>query len=181
MLRHIVIGLTSAFAAFFTWVAVQPSAFTVSRSATIAAPAAAVFAEINELMKWNAWSPWAKKDPAARTAYAGPASGVGSKFAWSGNKDIGEGEMTIVESRPVERVGLQLDFTKPFAGKSDVAFDLKPEGAGTVVTWSLTGNHGFVERAFMAMMGVNMNDMVGGDYEKGLASLKAVVEAKPKS
>jgi hypothetical protein len=180
MLKHIVVGLTSAFAAFFTYVAIQPSAFSVSRAATIAAPPAAVFAHVNELRKWDAWSPWAKKDPAAKVAYSGPASGVGSAFAWSGNKDIGEGQMTIVEARANERVGIRLDFVKPFAGSSDVAFDLKPAGAGTHVTWTLTGQHGFVERAFLLMMGIKMDQMVGADYEKGLAGLKAVVEAAPK-
>lgn len=180
MLRHILVGLTSAFAAFFTYVAIQPAAFTVTRSISIAAPPAAVFPHINELKRWDAWSPWAKKDPTAKIAYSGPAAGVGSTFAWSGNKEIGEGEMRIVESRPVDRIALKLAFTKPFAGGNDVAFDLKPAGEGTQVTWSLAGNHGFVERAFLLMMGIKMDAMIGGEYEKGLAALKQVVETAPK-
>lgn len=180
MLKHIVVGLTSAFAAFFTYVAIQPAAFTVSRTTQIAAPPAVVFAHIVELRKWDSWSPWAKKDPAAKVAFAGPAAGVGSVFSWSGNKDVGEGKMTIVEASANQRVGIKLEFVKPFAGTSDVAFDLQPVGDKTSVTWSLSGNHGFVERAFMLMMGVKMDEMVGNDYAKGLAALKAVVEAAPK-
>jgi uncharacterized protein YndB with AHSA1/START domain len=180
MLKHIVVGLTSAFAAFFTYVAIQPAAFTVARSTTIAAPPAAVFAHVDELRKWDAWSPWAKKDPNARFAYGGPRSGVGSEFAWSGNNDVGEGKMTIVESHPNERIGIRLDFVKPFTGSSNVAFDIRPDGDRTSVTWSISGRQDFIERAFMLMMGIRMDDMIGADYEKGLAALKAVVETTPK-
>lgn len=177
MMRHIVIGLTSAFAAFLTYVAMQPAAFTVARTIAIAAPPAAVFAHIDNLRKWDAWSPWAKKDPAAKVAFAGPATGVGAQFAWSGNKDIGEGRMTIDESRPNERIGIKLEFTKPFAGTSNVAFDLRPNGDKTVVTWTISGHQDFIERAFVLMLGIKMDDMIGKDYEQGLAALKAVVEA----
>lgn len=181
MFRNILVGFVSAMAALLTYVAMQPAAYTVSRMATIAAPPQAVFSHINSFKKWDAWSPWAKKDPNAKSAYSGPESGEGASLAWSGNKDVGEGRMTLVESKPNERIAIKLDFTKPTLGTSYSTFALKPEGSGTSVTWSLSGESGFVSRAFMMLLGVKLDKMIGDDYEKGLANLKAVVEAGPKS
>lgn len=181
MFRNILIGFVSAMAAFLTYVAMQPAAYMVTRTATIGAPPQAVFPHVNSFRKWDAWSPWAKKDPKAKGEHSGPESGEGASFAWSGNKDVGEGRMTLVESKPNERVGIKLDFTTPMQGTSHATIALKPEGAGTSVTWSLSGENGFVGRAIMMLMGIKLDKMIGDDYEKGLANLKAVVEAGPKS
>lgn len=180
MLKNILVGFVSAMSAFLTYVWLQPAAFTVTRSTTIAAPPAAVFAEIGDFKRWNAWSPWAKKDPAAKVAYSPVSTGEGAAFAWSGNREIGEGKMTIVESRPNEKLGLHVEMVKPFKGSSLAAFTLQPAGQGTSVTWTLSGENGFFERAAMMMIGIDMDEMVGADYEKGLANLKAVVEGAPK-
>lgn len=180
MFKNILIGFVSAMSAFLTYVAMQPAAYTVTRSAVMAAPPAAVFPHIDDFRKWNAWSPWAGKDPNARTVYSDPAAGVGATFAWSGNKEIGEGRMTIVDSKPAERVAIRLDLVKPHQGSSGVVLALTPEGSGTRVTWTLNGENGFFDRAVLMMVGIKLDEMIGADYEKGLANLKAVVEAGAK-
>ena len=158
-------------------VAARPSEFRVTRSATIAAPAARVFDQVNELPKWNAWSPWAKLDPAAKNTFEGPAAGAGASFAWAGNRNIGEGRMTIVESRPHELLRLRLEFLKPFKATNTAEFAFRPEGAGTRVTWSMSGTNNFVAKAVGLV--INCDRMVGGQFEQGLANMRAVVAAVP--
>ncbi|MBM3218606.1 MAG: SRPBCC family protein [Candidatus Rokubacteria bacterium] len=157
-------------------VALQPSEFRVERSTTIPAPPAAVFAQINDLQKWEAWSPWEKLDPAAKKTFSGPPAGAGASFAWAGNHDVGEGRVTITESRPNELVRIRLDMMKPMAASNLVEFTLEPVGDQTTVTWSMTGHNGFVSKAVGLVM--DMDKMVGGQFEKGLASLKSVAAAK---
>ena len=176
MLKKILIALVVIVVVFVIVVALQPADFRVTRSATIAAPPAAVFAQVNDLHNWEAWSPWAKLDPNSKIAYEGPPAGVGAAFAWSGNYEVGEGRMTITESRPNEFVQFKLDFVKPFKGTNTAEFTFKPEGNQTAVTWSMSGRKNFVFKAFGLFM--NMDKMIGGDFEKGLAQMKAVVEAK---
>jgi uncharacterized protein YndB with AHSA1/START domain len=175
MFRTILTGLAAGVLAFLGYVALQPPAYRVVRSATIAAPPEAVFAHVNDLKKWEAWSPWAKRDPNAKATFEGPAAGTGAVMGWSGNDEVGEGKMTIVDSKPSDAIKIKLDFVKPFAGTSDVAFDFKPDGGKTNVTWSIAGEQGFMERAICTLMG-GMDKMIGADYEAGLASLKSVVE-----
>src|SRR4051812_32249665 len=114
MAVKILLTLAVLLAVFLVIVALQPADFRISRSATIGAPAAVVFGHVNNLHQWEAWSPWARLDPNAKSTFAGPDSGVGAVMGWEGNKDVGQGTMTITESRPVELVGLRLDFLKPF-------------------------------------------------------------------
>jgi hypothetical protein len=156
-------------------IALQPSDFRVTRSALMAAPAATIFPHVNELRKWDGWSPWLKLDPNARNSFEGPASGRGAAMSWVGNSQVGEGKMTITESRPPEAVQFRLEFYKPMAGTSDAEFTFQPEGNLTRVTWSMTGKNNFIARAMCLFM--NMDKMVGGEFEKGLASMKAIVEA----
>jgi hypothetical protein len=175
MLKKILIGLAVVIVAFVILVAVQPSHFSVTRSATIAAAPTAIFPHINELKKWEAWSPWAKVDPNMKTTYKGPAAGVGAVSAWAGNNDVGEGSMTITESRPNELVRFRLDFIKPFAGTSTSEFTFKPQGNKTVVAWTMSGESSFVCKAVGLFM--NCDKMMGDEFEKGLAQLKAIAEA----
>jgi hypothetical protein len=157
-------------------IAAQPSDFKASRSATMAAPPAAVFAQVNDFHNWEAWSPWAKIDPNAKMTYEGPTSGEGAKVGWSGNSDVGEGSMTIVESRPNELVRIKLDFVRPMAGTSDVEFKLQPEGTDkTAVTWSMSGKNNFMAKAISLVM--DCEKMVGDQYDQGLANLKRIVES----
>jgi hypothetical protein len=175
MFLKILIALVAVVAAFAAYIALQPSEYRIARSATIAAPAPDVFAQVNDFHKWEAWSPWAELDPTAKTSFEGPSSGEGAVFAWTGNSDIGEGRMTLTESRPVELVRIRLDFVKPMAGTSTAEFTFKPEGDRTAVTWAMFGQNNFLTRAICFFM--NQDKMVGAYFEKGLDKLKALTEA----
>jgi len=162
-------------AVFAVLVVMQPSEFRIQRSATIAAPAPAVFAQVNDFHNWEAWSPWAKLDPSAKNSFEGAPAGTGASFAWAGNSKVGEGRMTIVESRPSELVRIKLEFLKPFAATNTAEFTFKPDGERTAVTWSMFGHNNFVGKAVCLVM--NMDKTVGGEFDKGLASMKSVAEA----
>lgn len=176
LLLKILAGLAVVVVVFLVVVAMQPAEYQVSRSTTVAASPSAVFPLVNELRAWEKWSPWEKVDPAMKRTFEGPASGVGAVYGWVGNSDVGEGKMTIVESRPAELVRLRLEFFKPMPGESDVRISFKPEGAGTGVTWAMSGKNNFVGKAMCMVM--NMDKMIGGQFEKGLADLKAQAEKK---
>jgi uncharacterized protein YndB with AHSA1/START domain len=156
-------------------VALQPSDFRIVRTATISAPAPVVFSQVNDFHKWEAWSPWAKMDPAAKNTFAGAPSGTGAIFEWAGNSKVGEGRMTLTESRPPDLIRIKLEFLRPFAGTSTAAFTFRPEGNQTVVTWTMEGKNNFLARAFCLF--VSQDRMIGGEFEKGLAQMKAVAEA----
>jgi hypothetical protein len=176
MLVKILIGVVVVVAALAVYVAFQPSEFSVSRSATFAAPTSAVFAQVNELKKWEAWSPWQKKDPQAKNSYEGPAAGTGASMSWAGNKEVGEGRMTIVESSPTALVRFKLEFFKPFAATNTAEFSFKEEGGRTALTWSMRGQNNFIGKAMCLVF--DMDKMVGGDFEAGLAGIKSIVEKK---
>ena len=156
--------------------AMQPNSFNVSRSTTIGAPPAAIFERINDFRAWTTWSPWEKRDPAMKRTYEGPASGVGAVYKWeSTNSEVGIGTMTVTESRPGELVTVKLDFTKPFEGSNIAQFAFKPDTDKTIVTWSMTGQTCIIAKLFGVFM--NMDKMIGPEFEKGLANLKTVVES----
>ncbi|MSU69418.1 MAG: polyketide cyclase [Opitutaceae bacterium] len=178
MLKKILIALAVIIAGFLIIVALQPADYRVARSATISAPPAVVFAQVNDLHKWQEYSPWAKLDPAAKNTFEGPPAGTGAVFAWAGNADVGEGRMTITESRPDNLVRFKLDFVKPFASTATAEFAFQPAGNQTAVTWSMSGRKNFVSKAVCLFM--NMDKMLGGDFEKGLANLKLLSEAATK-
>jgi hypothetical protein len=172
VLAVIVVGLASV-------IALQPARYRVSRSITIAAPAPVVFAQVNDFHNWSAWSPWEKIDPAMKRTYAGPPAGAGAAYSWVGNREVGEGRMTIAESHPSDRIRVDLEFVKPFAGTSVAEFTFRPEGDRTVVTWSMTGDKNFIAKAIHLVM--NMDRMIGDQFDKGLAAMKTVAEAAPRS
>jgi Polyketide cyclase / dehydrase and lipid transport len=177
MLNWILLAVAAIVALFVVIVALQPSDFRVERSAAMAASAPAVFAQVNDLQNWRAWSPWEKLDPQLKRAYEGPAAGSGAQYAWAGNKDVGEGRMTILESRPGELVRIKLEFFKPFAAVNSTEFRFTPVAdGGTAVTWSMSGQNNFIARAICLF--VNMDKMVGGQFEQGLAQMKTVVEKR---
>ncbi|HEV8723434.1 MAG TPA: SRPBCC family protein [Candidatus Binatia bacterium] len=178
MLIKILIPLAVIVAVFVVIVALQPSEFRVARSATMSAPAPAVFAQVNDFHKWEAWNPWGKVDPAMKQTYEGAPAGIGAIYAWTGNKEVGEGRMTLTESRPSDLIRIKLEFFKPFAGTNIAEFTFKPEGNQTAVTWSMTGKNNFMAKVIHLFM--NMDKMIGGQFEKGLASMKSIVEAAPK-
>jgi len=174
MLIKILIGLAALVGLLLVVVALQPSEFRITRTATIAAPPAAVFAQVNDYHKWEAWSPWAKLDPAARNTFDGAPAGTSAVFAWAGNSKVGEGRMTITESRPNELVRIKLEFVKPWKATNTVTFTFVPAADKTKVTWAMDGDNNFMGKAFGLFM--NMDKMVGGDFEKGLAQMKSVAE-----
>ena len=167
MLIKILIALAVIVLVFGVVVAMQPSEFRIARTATISAPAPVVFAQVNDFRKWEAWSPYEKLDPAMKRTYEGAPAGTGAMYTWAGNNQAGEGRSTITESRP-----------RPFAATSTAEFTFKPEGNRTAVTWSLAGNKNFTAKAVHLFM--NMDRMVGGQFEEGLARLKSVAEAAAK-
>jgi carbon monoxide dehydrogenase subunit G len=183
MFKKIALGILAVLlltvVVFVAVVAMQADEFHIARSARVNAPPNAAFAYINDLRKWNDWSPWAKLDPNAKNRFSGTESGEGAKFSWSGNDQVGEGTMTIIESKPDELIRMQLDFTKPMQDTSFAQFDLKPDGDATEVTWSMSGKQNFVEKAFCMFM--DMDQMLGGQFETGLASLKARLESVPEA
>jgi hypothetical protein len=178
MIKKILIGLAVVVVVLVVFIALQSSTYRVERSATMNAPAPMVFAQVNDFHKWNAWSPWAKLDPAMKQTFEGAPAGTGAVYTWAGNKEVGEGRMAITESHPSDLVKIKLEFLKPFAATSDTTFTFKPEGNQTVVTWTMVGDKNFIAKAFHLF--VNMDKMLGGDFEKGLAQMKSVAEAAPK-
>ncbi|MDB5337903.1 MAG: hypothetical protein JWN70_3522 [Planctomycetaceae bacterium] len=155
-------------------VAAQPSEFRITRSTKISAPPDIVFAQVDDFHNWEGWSPWAKLDPAAKNTFEGPAAGKGAIFKWSGNDKVGEGQMTLTDSQPNDKILIKLEFKRPFEDTSTTEFTFKPEGDQTTVTWSMFGQQNFMEKAICMFM--NMDKMLGADFEKGLAQLKKVSE-----
>jgi polyketide cyclase/dehydrase/lipid transport protein len=174
MLGWILIAVAAVVLVLVAVVALRPADFRIERSATLDAPASAVFAQVNDFHNWRAWSPWEKLDPALKRTHEGPSAGTGAIYAWVGNKNVGEGRMTITESRPAELVRIRLEFVKPFAATNTAEFRFRPQGNGTAVTWSMTGSNNFMVKAMGLFM--NMDKMVGRQFEQGLAQMKSVVE-----
>ncbi len=149
------------------------AAFEMSRSTTVAAPPERVHALLDDFHQWQRWSPWEGLDPDLQRTFTGPAKGVGSHYAWSGNKKAGQGTMEIIESTP-SAVVVDLRFLKPFEATNVTRFDLTPDAQGTTVVWTMTGERG----AVMSLMGKLFFDKaIGKDFDKGLARLKAAAEA----
>ena len=152
----------------------RPDEFTVTRAASIAAPPERIFPHVNDLHKWEAWSPWAKLDPNAKNTFSGADAGAGAVMAWDGSKKVGTGRMTITESQPSGLIRFRLDFQKPMQSTNTAEFTFRPEGHQTVVTWSMAGKSCFMSKVFGLF--VDFNKMCGCQFEKGLANLKSVTE-----
>ena len=176
MLKKIFLAFVALIVIFGMIVTFQPASYRIMRSIKIAAPPATVYPLVNDFHAWEGWSPWAKLDPAMKTTFEGPAAGTGAIYKWSGNKEVGEGQMTLLESKANELVRIKLDFIKPFADTCATDFTFKPDGNGTEVSWTMSGNRNFLAKAICLFM--NMDKLVGGDFEKGLAKLKTESEGK---
>jgi uncharacterized protein YndB with AHSA1/START domain len=178
MLIKILIALAVIVIVVVVVVAARPPEFRVARTARIAAPPPAVFAQVNDFHKWDGWNPWAKLDPAMKQSYEGAPAGAGAVYTWAGNSHAGEGRMTLTESRPSDLIRIKMEFLEPFENTSTAEFTFRPEGDHTVVTWSMEGRNNFMAKAIHLVM--NMDRMIGGQFEKGLADMKAVAEAAPR-
>lgn len=174
MLLYILLGLAALVVLFIIIVVMQPSEFEVKRSTSIEAAPSKVFPLVNNLRMWPLWSPWEKLDPAMEKTFEGSGEGPGSSYSWNGNNKVGEGRNTILESKQDQLVHMRLDFVRPFKASNDVKFTFKPEGSGTHVNWAMTGQKNFVFKAFGMFM--DMDKMVGTDFEKGLAAMKVEAE-----
>ena len=159
-------------------IATRPDSFRVERKATINASPEIVFAQINDFHNWANWSPWDKLDPAQKVEFTGAPSGTGAAYSWAGNDKVGTGAMTITDSKSPSRVEIKLEFKTPFEATNQTVFDLKPAGAGTEVVWSMEGKNNFMAKAMSLAM--NMDQMVGGDFEKGLEAMKSTAEGEAK-
>jgi uncharacterized protein YndB with AHSA1/START domain len=148
--------------------------YTVTRSATIQAPPEKVWSHVVDFHRWQAWSPWEGMDPNQERTYSGPESGVGSHYAWSGNRKVGQGSMEITEADAPRRLEVALEFVKPFKSSNTTTLELAPDGDGTRVTWTIVGPMTLMTKMMSAMK--SMDAMLGPDFERGLAGLKAVSE-----
>jgi len=176
MWKRILLALAVLLAILLVVVATRPSTYRVERSATAAAPADVVYAQIADFHRWAAWSPWEKLDPGMKKTFEGPAMGQGAGYHWSGNDKVGEGSMTVTSARPGEQVVIRLEFLKPWASTNTTTFQLAPEGGGTRVAWIMEGHNDFMGKAVTLFM--DMDKMIGADFERGLAQLKSVAEAE---
>ena len=161
-------------AGILIYAATKPDSFTVKRTAAIKAPPERVFALINDLHGWAAWSPYEKKDPAMKRTFGGAAMGKGAIYQWDGNKNVGSGTMEIIEAAQPSKIVLKLDFLKPFEGHNTAEFTMNPAGDNTTVTWAMYGPSSFMFKVMGIFM--NMDKMIGDDFAAGLITLKAVAE-----
>ena len=174
MIKTIAIVLALLIAALLIFAATKPDSFRIERSVNVKAPPEKIFALINDFHQWEAWSPWEKIDPALKRTYSGAASGIGAVYEWSGNKDIGQGHMEIVESVASTKVTLNLDFITPFEAHNKVDFTLVGQGDTTTVTQAMYGPSPYVSKLMTIFF--SMEKMVGEKYEEGLANLKSISE-----
>lgn len=177
-MKKVLIALAVVLVAVVGFIASRPSEFKVERSATMNAPADVVFAQVSDFSKWTAWAPWMKLDPQMKTTMEGTPGAVGHSWAWQGNSDVGSGKMTVTEVKAPEQLTIKLEFIEPFASTSDTHFTFKGTEGSTTVTWTMSGENDFMAKAFGLFM--DMDKMIGNDFEKGLADLKTLSETEAK-
>lgn len=175
MFKKILIGLAAIIVALLGYAMTKPDTFRIERSASINAAPEVIFAHLNDFRSWRAWSPWEELDPALQRTFSGAAIGAGAVYAWQGNSEVGAGRMEIVESSPASKLNIKLDFTEPFEGHNMTEFTLTPEGETTKITWAMQGPNQFIGKVMSIF--IDMDSMIGKDFETGLANLKAVAEA----
>ena len=179
MLKKVLGVVAALVVVFVAVVATRPGEFTVERSAVVDAPADVVFARVDGFKSWDLWSPWSKLDPAMTKTLTGPEAGKGAHYAWKGNDQVGSGNMTVTESTPpaptaAGKVVMDLNFTEPFEAANVTTFNITPDGDKSKVSWVMTGKNNFMSKA--AGLFMDMDKMIGADFEKGLADLKALTE-----
>src|SRR5688500_8639371 len=177
MLKKVLIGLAALVAILLVVVATRPDTYHVERSTKIEAPPEIIFASVNDFRAFPEWSPWEKRDPNMKRTISTPSAGVGATYAWEGNKDVGKGKMTLTESQAPNHTKERLEFLEPFPSVADTGFKIKAEGGNAAtVTWYMDGKSNFMGKAMSLVM--DMDQMIGKDFEEGLANLKRVAEAK---
>ncbi len=170
-----VVALGVIIVALLGFAATKPDTFRVERSASIKAAPEVIFSHLHDFRSWRNWSPWEKLDPAMQKTFSGAALGAGAVYEWQGNSEVGAGRMEIVEAVPSSKLNIKLDFITPFEAHNLTEFTLTPEGETTKITWAMTGPNPFLSKLFTIFF--DMDQMLGKDFEAGLANLKAVTEA----
>ena len=178
MAKKILGVLAALIAVLCVVIAMRPATFEIKRSLLINAPPAVVYAQVDDFHAWTAWSPWEKIDPNMKRTYNEVSAGVGAGYQWVGAGDVGAGSMKITDVKPAEHVGLDLEFTAPFAAKNRTDFDFAKTGEGTTVTWTMSGTNNFGAKAMSLVM--DMDKLVGPNFEKGLAGMKTAAEEAAK-
>lgn len=161
-------------AALLMYAATRPDTFRVERSLEIKATPEVLFAQINDFKAWRAWSPWETRDPAMKRTFGSVTSGKGATYAWEGNRNVGSGSMEIVEASPTSKLRIKLDFIRPFEAHNTAEFTLRTSGGTTTVTWAMYGPSAFAAKLMGVFM--NMDRMIGRDFEAGLAGLRSIAE-----
>jgi len=174
MIKAIAILAVLLIGAVLVFAATRPDTFRVQRAASIKAPPERIFPLISDFKRWAAWSPYEKKDPGMKRSYGGAAEGKGSTYAWEGDGNVGQGRMEITEAQAPSRVAIKLDFTRPFEAHNTVLFTMLPKGELTEVTWDMQGRASYLSKLIGVF--INMDRMVGKDFEAGLANLKSAAE-----
>jgi uncharacterized protein YndB with AHSA1/START domain len=174
MLKTILIVVVVLVAAVLIYAATKPDQFRIQRTASISAPAEKIFPLINDFHTWSVWSPWEKLDLAMKKTHSGAPQGKGAVLEWDGNKDVGTGRMEVLESIPSSKILIKLDFLKPFEAHNQAEFTLAPNTGSTQVTWAMYGPQPYIVKVMSLFC--SMDKMVGGQFEKGLADLKALAE-----
>ena len=170
----IVAMLVLAIAVILILAATKPDRFSVQRATTVKAPAEKIFPLINDFRRWGSWSPYEHKDPVMKRSFSGAASGKGAVYAWDGNKNVGSGRMEILDATAPAKIVIKLDFFTPFEGHNTAEFTMLPQGDGTNLTWLMHGPAPFMAKIMHVFM--NIDRMVGKDFEIGLANLKRLTE-----
>jgi hypothetical protein len=170
----IAVVLAIAIAIVLILAAAKPDTFSVQRAAQVKAPPEKIFSLINDFHQWGAWSPWEKKDPAMKRSFSGTERGKGAVYGWEGNKNVGSGRMEILDASLPSKIVIKLDFFKPFEGHNTAEFTMLPQGDATNITWLMHGPAPFMSKVMQVFM--NMDRMIGKDFEAGLANLKRLTE-----
>ena len=170
----IAIILAIAIAVVLLLALTKPNTFAVQRAISIKAPAEKIFALINDFHQWGTWSPYENKDPGMKRTYSGAESGKGAVYAWDGNNNVGSGRMEILDASAPSKIQIKLDFFTPFEGHNTAEFTMLPQGDGTILTWLMYGPAPLMAKIMHVFM--NIDNMVGRDFEIGLANLKKLTE-----
>jgi len=170
----IAIVIAVAIAAILILAATKPDTFRIERSATVNAPAEKIFAVLSDFHQWTGWSPWETKDPGMKRSYSGAERGKGAIYGWEGDKNVGTGRMEILEANTPSKLVIKLDFLKPFEAHNTAEFTMLPQGNATNVHWVMQGPAPFMSKVMQVFM--NIDKMVGKDFEAGLANLKQLAE-----
>lgn len=178
MLKKILVGLAAVILLFVGFVVTRPDTFTYQRTSVLPVSADIAFPLVNDFHRWTEWSPWDGLDPQQKRTYSGPESGTGAGYAWVGNDQVGEGRMTITDSKANEQVTIKLEFIKPFAATNTTTFTFSAAEGGTQLVWAMSGESNFMSKAMSLFM--DMDAMIGKDFEKGLATMKDVAVADAK-